>query len=314
MADVIARAQSSLQESGQRFQEALVLRLRADRHAQRARAAQRAPPRTSTPRSAVPHHAARALLAQRRTRRSWPATRRARARVPAARPRARCARRGCARRGASTSSWWLSASTAAAWAAALQKNGWRTWSTAVGRPPSRTARSRRAARRARRPWRMCAAARGWGACRAAAIDVVGVLQHVELAVGLVEDHARRGAGRSRRTSAISSSGSAVEVGLFGLHTITRRVAAVISSAHLVELVAMLVVERHLDRARARGGGEVRVDPERRPGVDQLGARLEQRVAGGEQDVARAVADRDPLRGTPCDPTAACAARRWVGSG
>ena len=59
---------------------------------------------------------------------------------------------------------------------------------------------------------------------------------------------------------------------------------------------MRVVERHLDRARAGGGGEVRVDRERRPGVDELRAGLEQRLAGGEQDVAGAVADRDPVRG------------------
>jgi len=50
--------------------------------------------------------------------------------------------------------------------------------------------------------------------------------------------------------------------------------------------------RDLDRAGARGGGEVRVDRERRPRIDELGPRLEQRLAGREQDVARAVADRD----------------------
>src|SRR6185436_14500810 len=64
----------------------------------------------------------------------------------------------------------------------------------------------------------------------------------------------------------------------------------------VEVVAVLVVERHLDRPRARGGGEVRVDGERRPRVYDLRARLQQRLAGGEQDVAGAVADRDPVGG------------------
>jgi hypothetical protein len=88
---------------------------------------------------------------------------------------------------------------------------------------------------------------------------------------------------SATNAAISSSGSAVEVGLFGLQTIARRVAAVLG------------VERHLDRGRPRRGGEVRIDRERRPGVDHLGAGLEQRVAGRQQHVARAVADRDPVR-------------------
>ena len=66
----------------------------------------------------------------------------------------------------------------------------------------------------------------------------------------------------------------------------------------VEVVAVLGVERHLDRARARGGREVRIDAERGPRVDDLGARLEQRLAGREQDVARAVAEGDPRRRDP----------------
>ena len=108
----------------------------------------------------------------------------------------------------------------------------------------------------------------------------------------------RRAPRSRN-AAISASGSAVLVGLLGLQTITSRVATVISREHRVEVVALVGVERDGDRARAGGGGEVRVDRERRPRVDELGAGLEQRLAGGEQDVARAVADRDPLdAGTP----------------
>ena len=61
-------------------------------------------------------------------------------------------------------------------------------------------------------------------------------------------------------------------------------------------MALLGVERDGHRARAGGGGEVRVDRERRPRVDELGAGLEQSLAGGEQDVAGAVADRDPRRG------------------
>ena len=65
--------------------------------------------------------------------------------------------------------------------------------------------------------------------------------------------------------------------------------------HRVEVVALVVVERDRDRARAGRRREVRVDAERRPRVDELRAGLEQRLAGGEQDVARAVADRDPRR-------------------
>jgi hypothetical protein len=55
-------------------------------------------------------------------------------------------------------------------------------------------------------------------------------------------------GTRATNAAIASAASAVEVGLFGLQTITRRVAAVISAAMRVEVVAVLVVERHLDRA------------------------------------------------------------------
>ena len=103
-------------------------------------------------------------------------------------------------------------------------------------------------------------------------------------------------GTEATKSAISSSGSAVEVGLFGLQTIDEPRGGGDLARHRVEVVAVVGVDRHLDRARARRGREVRVDAEARPGVDDLGARLEQRLAGGQQDVARAVADRD--RGAP----------------
>jgi hypothetical protein len=59
-------------------------------------------------------------------------------------------------------------------------------------------------------------------------------------------------------------------------------------------VLVAVVDRHGDRRRTRGRRQVRIHAERRPRVDDLGARLEQRLAGGQQDVARAIADRDPL--------------------
>ena len=66
--------------------------------------------------------------------------------------------------------------------------------------------------------------------------LVGVLQHVELDVGLVEDHRDVARDTPRTKSAISSIGSAVEVGLFGLQTITSRVAPGDLLGHLVELV------------------------------------------------------------------------------
>ena len=91
---------------------------------------------------------------------------------------------------------------------------------------------------------------------------------------------------------MSASATAVLVGLFGLHTITRRVATVISRSIACRSWRSSI-ERDRHRARAGGGGEVRVHGERRPRVHQLRARLQQRLAGGQQDVARAVADRDP---------------------
>ena len=122
--------------------------------------------------------------------------------------------------------------------------------------------------------------------------VGGVLEQAELDVGLVEDHAdvprdaghelrdlvqrQRGRGRVVRVADDQQPGGGGDL-----------------LAHRFEVVAMLGVERDLDRPGAGRGGQVRVDRERRPRVDDLGARLEQRVAGGEQDVAGAVADRDP---------------------
>ena len=93
-----------------------------------------------------------------------------------------------------------------------------------------------------------------------------------------------------------SAGSAVLVGLFGLQTITSRVATVIS-ASIASRSWWSVASSGTRTPRRPGGGlEVRVDAERGPRVDELGARLEQRLAECEQHVARAVADRDPRRG------------------
>ena len=66
--------------------------------------------------------------------------------------------------------------------------------------------------------------------------------------------------------------------------------------HRVEVVLLALVERDADRPRARGGLEVRVDAERGPGVDELGAGLEQGVAGGQEHVAGPVADGDARGG------------------
>ena len=125
--------------------------------------------------------------------------------------------------------------------------------------------------------------------------LLGILEQAELDVGLVEDHrdlprhalhevldlVQRQRGRGRVVRVADDHQPRGGVDLLG---------------HRVEVVAVVLVERHLDRPRARRRAEVRVDRERRPRVDELRAGLEQRVAGGEQDVAGAVADRDPVGG------------------
>ena len=124
---------------------------------------------------------------------------------------------------------------------------------------------------------------------------VGVVERVELAVGLVDDHADVSGTRSTN-AAMSASGSAVPVGLFGLQTITIRVATVTSSAMPSRSWRSSSSSGDDDRARAGRGRHVRVHRERRPRVDHLGAGLEQRRAGGQQHVARAVAERDARAG------------------
>ena len=79
---------------------------------------------------------------------------------------------------------------------------------------------------------------------------VGVVEQVELAVGLVEDHADVARDPLEERLDVARAASAVEVGLFGLQTMTRRVATVTSRGHRVEVVAVVVVERDRDRARA----------------------------------------------------------------
>ncbi len=124
---------------------------------------------------------------------------------------------------------------------------------------------------------------------------VGVLEQVELAVGLVEDHAdlRRYLLDERADLREPDRGA-------------RRVVRVADdrqsrgdgdlAEHRGQVVTLLGVERDGDRASARGRGEVRVDREGGPGIENLGAGLQQRLARGEQHVARAVADRDPRGG------------------
>ena len=125
---------------------------------------------------------------------------------------------------------------------------------------------------------------------------VGVAERQrELAVGLVEDHAHVRRDLCRGSEVIASRSSAVEVGLFGLQTSTSRVATVTSWAIASRSWRSSASSGTWIARRARCGREMRIDAERRPRVDELGARLEQRLAGGEQDVAGAVAERDPLR-------------------
>ena len=81
--------------------------------------------------------------------------------------------------------------------------------------------------------------------------------------------------------------------MFGLHTITSRVATVISRSIAGRSWRCSASSGTVIARAPEAADEVRVDRERRPRVHELGAGLEQRLAGGEQDVARAVADRDP---------------------
>ena len=63
--------------------------------------------------------------------------------------------------------------------------------------------------------------------------------------------------------------------------------------HRVEVVDLALGERHADLARPGQRRQVRVHREGRPGVEDLGAGLAERLGSGEQDLAGAVADGDP---------------------
>ena len=123
---------------------------------------------------------------------------------------------------------------------------------------------------------------------------VGVVQRGELAVGLVHDHAHvgRDALHQFRQRGRRHGGAGRVVGVADdqqagghRHRLGQR----------VEVVAVVGVEVDGEGGGAGGRRQVGVHRERRPGVDQLGAGLEQRLPGRQQHVAGAVADRDPVR-------------------
>ena len=124
--------------------------------------------------------------------------------------------------------------------------------------------------------------------------VVRVLQRRELDVGLVEedrDVARQLAHEGVDHVGRQRSGGRV-VGIVDDHDAR-------SDSHLachrLQVVLAGLAQRDRDRAGARHRRHVRVDRERGPRIDDLGAGLEHRVGGREQQLAGAVADRDPAR-------------------
>ena len=189
-----------------------------------------------------------------------------------------------------TSSWWRSASVAAACARWLTENGWRTRSTAALNSSEPSAK----------PDAQAGEAVGLGE-RAQDHEVVEAAQQVErgvrvldgleLDVGLVEDHehVRRDAleQRADRVAREVRAGRVVRVAdqhqprLLGDR-----------GRHRIQVVDVPVGQRHRHLAGIGRGGQVRIHRERRPRVDDLAPRLEQRLGRGEQDLAGAVAHRD----------------------
>ena len=120
---------------------------------------------------------------------------------------------------------------------------------------------------------------------------VGVVVGLELDVGLVEDH------RHVRRDPLAEGGD------LGRRDVGRgRVVGVADEQqlgrggdlgrHRVEVVDVARGQRHADLAGAGQRRQVRVHREGRPGVEDLGAGLAERLGGGEQDLAGAVADGD----------------------
>ena len=101
------------------------------------------------------------------------------------------------------------------------------------------------------------------------------------------------AGMRSQKAATRAAGRWVPVGLFGLQTIDQLGRGGHLGRHRVEVVDVALGERHADLARAGQRRQVRVHREGGPGVEDLGAGLAERLGGGEQDLAGAVADGDP---------------------
>ncbi len=110
----------------------------------------------------------------------------------------RCARRW-SRDAIVTASWWESASTAATCASALQKKGWRIWSSARAR--SSEPQSANPIRRPQSPYTLEKVRRSarFGCSPSSVTEDVGIVEDVELAVGLVDDHADVAPVRPRET-------------------------------------------------------------------------------------------------------------------
>ncbi len=123
---------------------------------------------------------------------------------------------------------------------------------------------------------------------------VGVVVGLELDVGLVEDH------RHVRRDPLAEGGD------LGRRDVGRgRVVRVADDQqlgrrrhlgrHRVEVVDVARGQRHADLSGAGQRRQVRIHREGRPGVDDLGAGLAERLGGGEEDLAGAVGDGDPAR-------------------
>jgi hypothetical protein len=115
----------------------------------------------------------------------------------------------------------------------------------------------------------------------------------ELAVGLVEDHrAVAGDALQERLDLIQGQGG--RGGVVGVADDHQSRGDGELGGHRLQVVAVLGIQRDLHRPGAAVGRQLRVDRERRPGVEHLGAGLQQHLTGAEQDLTRPVAEDDPL--------------------
>ena len=124
--------------------------------------------------------------------------------------------------------------------------------------------------------------------------VLRVVAGLEVDVGLVEDHDRvlRHPLEERADLRRRDVGSGRVVRVADDDELGRRRDL---GEHRVEVVDVPVGERNADLPRAGQRRQVRVHRERRPGVDDLGPRLAERLGGREQDLAGAVRDGDLSR-------------------